>query len=227
VLSPALSNWYADLHRTKGTEVLLGAKILQFHVSSNGEVDAIELSDKTISVGLVVIGIGVSANDSLARDAGIECDNGIVVDTSSRTNDPYVVAAGDCTVLRTQSGQFMRLESVQNAIEQGKSAAAALLGEPRPFTATPWFWSDQYDKKLQIAGLSAGANIWAIRGDMLSDSFSVYNFKDEKLLAVDSVNAAKDHLVARKLLDAGISPTVEQITDTNFNLSALHNRKVF
>ena len=221
VLSPALSAWYADLHRTKGTEVLLGAQIREFRVSDTGEVDAIELSDRRIPVGLVVVGIGVSANDSLARDAGLECDNGIVVDSSSRTNDPFVVAAGDCTVRRAESGQLIRLESVQNATEQGKSAAAALLGQPRPFIATPWFWSDQYDKKLQMAGLSAGANIWGIRGDMNGDSFSVYHFNAGNLLAVDSVNAAKDHLTARKLLDAGVSPSIEQVMDQNFNLADL------
>jgi 3-phenylpropionate/trans-cinnamate dioxygenase ferredoxin reductase subunit len=120
------------------------------------------------------------------------------------------------------------LESVQNATEQGKSAAAALLGIDKPFTATPWFWSDQYDKKLQMAGLSMGANQWAVRGDMgragdsgIAGSFSVYHFKGEQLLAVDSVNASKDHLQVRKLLDAGVSPTPAQAADTGFDLAGL------
>lgn len=114
---------------------------------------------------------------------------------------------------------------MQNATEQGKSAAAALLGQERPFTATPWFWSDQYDRKLQMAGLSGGAEAWAIRGNMDGDmagaSFSVYHFRAGKLIAVDSVNAAKDHLQARKLLDAGISPTSEQAADLGFDLGSL------
>ena len=110
---------------------------------------------------------------------------------------------------------------MQNATEQGKSAAAALLGQERPFTATPWFWSDQYDRKLQMAGLSGGAEQWAVRGDMAGASFSVYHFRADKLIAVDSVNAAKDHLQARKLLDAGISPTPEQAADLGFDLGSL------
>ncbi|HRH06748.1 MAG TPA: oxidoreductase C-terminal domain-containing protein, partial [Burkholderiaceae bacterium] len=118
-------------------------------------------------------------------------------------------------------GSLIRLESVQNATEQGKSVAAAIMGQERPFTATPWFWSDQYDKKLQMAGLSMGATDWAVRGDMQSGSFSVYHLRDGKLLAVDSVNAAKDHLQARKLLDAHVSPSTAQIADLNFDLAGL------
>jgi len=153
--------------------------------------------------------------------AGLECDRGIVVDACGRTSDPAIVAAGDCTARRLADDSLLRLESVQNATEQGKSAAAALLGLEKPFTATPWFWSDQYDKKLQMAGLSMGADQWAVRGDMAAGSFSVYHFKGEQLLAVDSVNASKDHLLARKLLDAGVSPTVAQAMDLGVDLAGL------
>ena len=118
-------------------------------------------------------------------------------------------------------GTLLRLESVQNATEQGRSAAAALLGQDRPFTATPWFWSDQYDRKLQMAGLSTGADEWAVRGDMAGTSFSVYHFRAGRLIAVDSVNAAKDHLMARKLMDAGVSPTPAQTGDAGFDLAGL------
>ena len=160
------------------------------------------------------------ANDDLARAAGLECERGIVVDACARTSDPAIVAAGDCTARRLADGTLLRLESVQNATEQGKSAAAALLGQERPFTATPWFWSDQYDKKLQMAGLSAGADRWALRGT-LAGTFSVYHFRAERLIAVDSVNASKDHLQARKLIDAGVSPTPAQVADTGFDLASL------
>jgi 3-phenylpropionate/trans-cinnamate dioxygenase ferredoxin reductase subunit len=165
--------------------------------------------------------VGVTANDALAREAGLECDRGIVVDDCSRTADPRIVAAGDCTARRLPDGSLLRLESVQNATEQGRSAAAALLGQARPFTATPWFWSDQYDCKLQMAGLSAGADEWAVRGDMTGTSFSVYHFRAGRLLAVDSVNGAKDHLLARKLMDAGVLPTPAQAADTQFDLAGL------
>lgn len=221
VLAPVLSDWYAELHRGHGVQLMLGAQVAAIEADASG-VTGVKLADGTVlPAGLVVVGIGVSANDQLAREAGLECDRGIVVDGCGRTSDRSIVAAGDCTARRLADGSLLRLESVQNATEQGKSAAAALLGQDRPFTATPWFWSDQYDKKLQMAGLSMGADTWAVRGDMASGSFSVYHFQGQRLLAVDSVNAAKDHLQARKLLDAGVSPTPGQARDAGFDLGSL------
>ena len=115
----------------------------------------------------------------------------------------------------------MRLESVNNATEQGKSAAAALLGTPRPFAGTPWFWTDQYDRKLQMAGLATGADQAVLRGNTEAPPFSVYHFKAGRLVSVDSVNAPKDHLLARKLIDAGVSPTAAQAADAGFDLASL------
>jgi 3-phenylpropionate/trans-cinnamate dioxygenase ferredoxin reductase subunit len=230
VLAPVLSDWYAALHRSHGVQLVLGAQIEAIETGVDGfaesgtgsRVTGVRLKDGTLCpAALVVVGIGVVANDQLAREAGLDCDRGIVVDACGRTSDPFIVAAGDCAARRLRDGSLLRLESVQNATEQGKSAAAALLGQERPFTATPWFWSDQYDKKLQMAGLSTGADQWAIRGDMGGGSFSVYHFKEGKLLAVDSVNASRDHLQARKLLDAGVSPTPQQAGDTAFDLGSL------
>jgi 3-phenylpropionate/trans-cinnamate dioxygenase ferredoxin reductase component len=222
VLAPKLSDWYAELHRSHGVNLVFDARIAALTVGADGAVTGVQMADGTLHpAGLVVVGIGVNANDQLAQAAGLECDRGIVVDACGRTSDPAIVAAGDCTARRLPDGGLLRLESVQNATEQGKSAAAALLGQDRPFTATPWFWSDQYDKKLQMAGLSTGADQWAVRGDMAANSFSVYHFKGEQLLAVDSVNAAKEHLQARKLLDAGVSPTLAQAADTGFDLGSL------
>ena len=221
VLAPVLSDWYASLHRGHGVQLILNAQVAGIEADANG-VSGVKLADGSVlPAGLVVVGIGVAANDQLARDAGLECDRGIVVDACGRTSDPAIVAAGDCTARRLADGSLLRLESVQNATEQGKSAAAALLGQDRPFTATPWFWSDQYDRKLQMAGLSTGADAWAVRGDMAGGSFSVYHFQGDRLLAVDSVNAAKDHLQARKLLDAGVSPTPWQAGDVSFDLGGL------
>lgn len=232
VLAPVLSDWYAALHRSHGVNLVLGAQIEAIETGADGRVTGVRLKDGTLCpAGLVVVGIGVVANDQLAKDAGLDCDRGIVVDACGRTSDPCIVAAGDCTARRLADGSLLRLESVQNATEQGKSAASALLGQDRPFSATPWFWSDQYDKKLQMAGLSTGADQWAIRGDMGGDlggnlarsgaSFSVYHFKGDTLLAVDSVNASRDHLQARKLLDAGVSPTPQQAGDAAFDLGGL------
>ena len=222
VLAPALSDWYAALHRGHGVKLVFDARIEALETAADGAVSGVRLADGSLlPAGLVVVGIGVNANDGLAQAAGLECERGIVVDACCRTHDPAIVAAGDCTARRLLDGSLIRLESVQNATEQGKSAAAALLGQERPFTATPWFWSDQYDKKLQMAGLSTGADHWAVRGDMTAGSFSVYHFKGERLLAVDSVSASKDHLQARKLLDAGKSPTPAQAADTAFDLASL------
>lgn len=222
VLAPVLSDWYAELHRSHGVQLQLGAQITALEADAQGQVSGVRMADGSlVPAGLVVVGIGVVANEQLAVAAGLECERGIVVDACSRTSDPAIVAAGDCAVRRLPNGNLLRLESVQNATEQAKSAAAALLGQERPFTATPWFWSDQYDKKLQMAGLSTGADRWSVRGDLSSGSFSVYHFQGERLLAVDSVNASKDHLQARKLLDAGISPTPEQAADAAFDLVSL------
>jgi 3-phenylpropionate/trans-cinnamate dioxygenase ferredoxin reductase subunit len=222
VLAPVLSDWYAALHCSQGVSLLLGAQITALETDAHGAVSGVRLADGTVlAAGLVVVGIGVNANDQLARDAGLECERGIVVDACGRTSDSLILAAGDCTARRLADGSLLRLESVQNATEQGKSVAAALLGQERPFTATPWFWSDQFDKKLQMAGLSTGADQWAVRGDMDSGSFSVYHLRAGQLLAVDSVNASRDHLQARKLLDGGMSPTVEQAADLGFDLGSL------
>jgi 3-phenylpropionate/trans-cinnamate dioxygenase ferredoxin reductase subunit len=229
VLAPVLSDWYADLHRSHGATLVLDARIAAIETDTQGAVTGVRMTDGSLfPAGLVVVGIGVAANDQLALAAGLTCDRGIVVDACGRTSDPAIVAAGDCTARRLPDGNLIRLESVQNATEQGKAAAAALLGIDKPFTATPWFWSDQYDKKLQMAGLSMGADQWAVRGDMghagdagIAGSFSVYHFKGERLLAVDSVNASKDHLQARKLLDAGVSPTLVQVADLGLDLAGL------
>jgi len=221
VLAPLLSDWYAKLHTDHGVGIVFNAQLSAID-SMNGHVTAVVTSDgRRFPAGLVIVGIGVTANDSLARAAGIDCDHGIIVDACARTSVSGVVAAGDCTARRLPDGSLLRLESVQNATEQGRSAAAALLDQERSFDATPWFWSDQYDKKLQMAGLSAGADRWVVRGTLEAGTFSVFHFRSGQLIAVDSVNASKDHLLARKLLDAGVSPSTAQVEDTTFDLAGL------
>ncbi|MDZ4076618.1 MAG: FAD-dependent oxidoreductase [Hylemonella sp.] len=222
VLLPVLSDWYAELHRSHGVQLVLGAQIAAIEHDAANHVTGVRLNDGTMyPAGLVLIGIGVNANDELARAAGLECERGIVVDACGRTSDPAITAAGDCTARRLADGSLIRLESVQNATELGKSAAAALLGQERPFTATPWFWSDQYDKKLQMAGLSAGADQHVLRGDMASGAFCLFHYQGGQLIAIDNVNSPKDHLLVRKLMDAGISPTPQQAGDLAFDLNSL------
>lgn len=228
VLAPLLGDWFAELHRRNGVELVFNAQLSALEVgaptaeSPQGRVQAVHLADgRRIAAALVVVGIGVQANDALALAAGLTCDRGIVVDACARTSDPHIVAAGDCTARRLDDGQLLRLESVQNAVEQGKCAAASLLGQPRASHAAPWFWSDQYAVKLQMAGLSAGAQTHVVRGDLGTTAFSVLHFQDGRLLGADSVNAAQDHLAVRKLLEAARHPTPEQAADPAFDLTKL------
>lgn len=226
VLAPVLSDWYAGLHRSHGVHLVFDAKVAALECDASGDVSGVRMQDGSVlAAALVVVGIGVAANDELAAAAGLDCERGIVVDACGRTSDASVVAAGDCTARRLHDGSLLRLESVQNATEQGKSAAAALMGQERAFTATPWFWSDQFDKKLQMAGLSMGSENWAVRGDMAAEwsqaSFTVFHYRQGVLIAADSVNAGRDHLTVRKLLDAGLSPSPAQVSDTSVELTEL------
>jgi 3-phenylpropionate/trans-cinnamate dioxygenase ferredoxin reductase subunit len=225
VVPPHVSQFYLDLHGSQGVEVVPGAQVTAL-IAHQGRIAAVKTGDgREFPADLVLVGIGVIANAELAQAAGLEVAGGIVVDACSRTSDPAIVAAGDCTVRRMEDGSLRRLESVQNAMEQAKSAAVALLGRERPFTATPWFWSDQYDVKLQMAGLTAGFDAVVARGALevnaATRKFSWYYFKAGKLIAIDSLNQSADHLTGRKLLDKGISPTPEQAADSSFDLNSL------
>ena len=242
VLARPLSDWFAALHLRHGVEVVLGA-VVEEVTTDGATASGVRLAGgRTLPAGLVLMGVGAEPDDALARAAGLDCDRGIVVDTCGRTGHPDVVAAGDCTVTRRPDGSLLRLESVQNAVEQGKAAAAALLGFERPFDAVPWFWSQQYDVKLQLAGLADGIDHWVTRGDPDSGSFSLYGFGPAepgpeepgppepvpaaggngavRLLAVQSVNAPRDHLTARKLLRARVGPTPAQVADPGIDLAA-------
>jgi 3-phenylpropionate/trans-cinnamate dioxygenase ferredoxin reductase subunit len=222
VLPPLLSDWYADLHRSHGVTLRLEAQVAALQAGARGRIEAVELKDGThLPCGAVVLGIGAEPNDELARAAGLACERGIVVDACGRTGDPAIVAAGDCTVRRLPDGSLLRLESVQGATEGGKAAAATLLGQERPFTATPWFWSDQHGRKLQMAGLGRGDDEVVMRRTPEAVGFSVWHFRGGRLVAVETVDHAKDHLLSRKLLDAGVSPTPAQAADAGCDLASL------
>lgn len=221
VVSPLISQFYLDLHSEHGVDIVLGAKVTEL-VGNNGHIAAVRTADgREFPAGLLIVGIGVIANVELAQAAGLEVDGGIVVDACSRTADPAIVAAGDCTMRRLEDGRLLRLESVQNATEQAKSAAFALLGKERPFTAAPWFWSDQYDIKLQMIGLTVGFDQAVLRGKPEERKFSAFYYRDGKLLAIDSINQPADHMAGRRLFEQGVSPTPEQAADTGFALNAL------
>jgi 3-phenylpropionate/trans-cinnamate dioxygenase ferredoxin reductase component len=204
-VAPVVSDFYRDAHVRRGVDVRLGAQVVSLGGKHN-KVQAVQLSDGSrIPADLVIVGIGIEPCTELARQLDLESAGGIVVDRFARTSNPNVVAAGDCTVQPhplTGRGR-VRLESVQNAISQAKTAAATLAGLRVPNDAVPWFWSDQYDLKLQIAGLSAGHDQYVLRGDITGEAFSVLYYRGGALLAVDAVNTPGDYMAVRKALTLG------------------------
>ncbi len=221
VVAPIVSEAAAQVHRAHGVKLVFDARVAEL-VGAEGEVRAVRMADgQEYPAGCVVMGVGIDPDDTLAQQAGLHCDRGVVVDDYSRTSDPLIVAAGDCCARRRSDGTLLRLESVQNAAEQGMSAAVSLLGRERPFLASPWFWSDQYDIKLQMVGLSAGYDQVVTRGDTAKPAFSAFYYRSGALIAVDSLSRIPDHMVARKLLDRGLSPTPDQAADQDFDLHQL------
>lgn len=220
VLAPIVSDAFERLHTAHGVQLVFDAKVSG--LSGEGRVQSLLTADgKQHPVGCVIVGIGVTPDDTLASAAGLACERGIIVDDCARTSDTDIVAAGDCTARRCADGGLLRLESVQNAVEQGKSAAAALMGRERPFVAAPWFWSDQFDVKLQMVGLSQGYDEVVTRGDVEARKFSAFYYRASRLIAVDSLSRIHDHMSARKLLDHGVSPTPAQAADPQFELQSL------
>ena len=221
VTAPIVSEAFERVHRAHGVELLFGAQVTRLLGGVDG-VEAVCTADgREHAAGCVIVGIGVVPDDRLAAAAGLACDRGILVDDCARTSDESIVAAGDCTARRLADGRLLRLESVQNAVEQAKSAAAALLGRERPFVAAPWFWSDQYDIKLQMVGLSHGYDQVVTRGDLQKPAFSAFYFRAGRLIAVDSLSRVQDHMQSKRLLDHGLSPTPEQAADPLFELQSL------
>lgn len=189
VTAPELSQFYHRIHTSHGVDILTNCGAKAF--LGEGKVEKVLCNDGTeLDADLVVVGVGVIPNTELAQSAGLDIDNGIAVDAFCRTNDPHIVAAGDCTSQVSKVyGRRIRLESVPNASEQAKTAAASLCGKEKDCTTLPWFWSDQFDLKLQIAGLSQGYDQVVVRGDIeKSQSFAVFYFQGSKLLAADCVN---------------------------------------
>jgi 3-phenylpropionate/trans-cinnamate dioxygenase ferredoxin reductase subunit len=193
-----ISTFFETLHRERGVDIRLGARLAA--LTGEGAVTGVALADGTaLPADCVLLAIGAQANDDLARAAGLACRDGILVDTLARASVPDVYAIGDCT--RFPSGRYgreMRLESVQNAIDQAKAAAGAILGKPQPYDPVPWFWSDQYEIKLQMAGLSDGYDGAELVGDRAAPKFSVEYRSGGKLLAVDAVNDARAHMMSRR-----------------------------
>ena len=211
-VSPTLSDYVLALHREAGIDIALEARIDEIR-SEGGRVTELVVDGRPEPVELLVIGIGAEPNVELAREAGLACDNGIVVDERMRTEDPAILAIGDCTSF-PRNGARMRLESVQNANDQARTAAATAMGRDEPYGATPWFWTEQGSMRLQIAGLVPPDSVGVRRPGKSPEHFSVLHFADDgRLLAMESVNSPGDHMMARKLVAAGARPDPARITD--------------
>ena len=198
VAGKEISAFFEALHRSRGVTLRLGARLAA--IAGEERATGVVLADgETLSADLVLIATGAHANDDLALAAGLACDNGILVDETTRTAAPDVYAIGDCARFPSRRyGMLLRLECVQNAIDQAKAAAAAILGKPPHYDPVPWFWSDQYEIKLQIAGLMPGADAAQIVGDPATLRFSVEYRREGRLIAVDAVNDGRAHMLSRR-----------------------------
>jgi 3-phenylpropionate/trans-cinnamate dioxygenase ferredoxin reductase component len=197
-VGPEVAMFYADCHRAAGVELHCATAVQA--LLGDKQVAAVATTDgRRFPCDLAIVGIGVLPNVDLAESAGLSCDNGILVDEFARTGHPLVAAAGDCTN-HPLLGRRVRLESVPNAVHQGKVAAATLLGAPVAYSEVPWFWSDQYDLKLQIVGLSAGHDEVVLRGDPATRSFAAFYLEDGQLVAVDAINSPREFAHAKKLV---------------------------
>jgi 3-phenylpropionate/trans-cinnamate dioxygenase ferredoxin reductase subunit len=216
-VSPMVSDFFLSLHRAQGTEVLLNSAAVEV-----GPSTVILAGGRRIAADLIVAGIGVIPNVELARAAGLEVNDGIMVDEYVRTTDPAIFAIGDCADHpNVFAGGRARLESVQNAVDQAKCVARVITGNPQPYREVPWFWTDQFAVRFQMAGLSGAHDRSVLRGSIEAGKFSVFYFQQGRLLAVDSVNRPGDHITARKMLAAGTSLTPEQAADDSVDLKKL------
>lgn len=220
-VAPVLSEFYLRAHHRRGVGIRLGAGVRAILGPRDG-VAAVELTDGTVlPADVVVVGIGIVPRTELAEQVGLACAGGILVDELARTCHPAVVAAGDCTVVEHPGRGRLRLESVPNAIAQARAAAAVLAGTPYDRVEVPWFWSDQFDLKLQMAGLADSHDTTVVRGDPASERFSVLYYRDGALLAVHAVNRPADYVAARAALARRATIPAETAARTDLSLKQL------
>lgn len=222
VASGVLSAFFTDLHRSHGVEIRTGLEVSAF------ESSGLRLSQgETIKADVVLVGVGALACDDLAREAGLDCvtggSGGVIVDEQARTSDPAIFAIGDMTSrpVPVHGGFRTRLESVPNALEQAKQAACVITGRPLSVPEVPWFWSDQYDAKLQIAGLPVGADQQVVRGDPASGSFAVFHLVGSKIVSVEAVSAAPEFMAGKVLIGRGSPVDVKALADPAISMKAV------
>ena len=222
VTSPEVSAFFERIHREAGVDVRTGVQLVS--LEGDGAVTHVTLGDGSrIDADFVVAGIGLIANSELAQEAGLAVDNGIVVDTYSRTSDPDIFAAGDCTNHPSEFlGRRVRLESVQNAMEQGRNVARNMMGKNEPYNMVPWFWSDQYDCKLQMVGISTGYDQLVLRGNPETQrSFAAFYLKDGKVIAADAVSKAPEFMFAKKLVAMAAAVDPVKLADESIPMKDL------
>jgi 3-phenylpropionate/trans-cinnamate dioxygenase ferredoxin reductase subunit len=224
VTAPQVSQFYESLHRRHGVTLLTDAAVVGFQADASDErVAAVVLADgRVIAADQVIVGVGLIPNIELAEQAGLVLENGIRVDESCRTSDQHIYAAGDCANHPCGFfGRRMRLESVPNANEHARCIAANLCGQPQPLEALPWFWSDQYGLKLQMAGLSQGHDRLVMRGNPADGQFSAFYLKDDQVIAVDCVARSADFMQARRLIQQRVRVLDALLEDENISLKSL------
>ena len=221
VATPGLSAFYQRAHQARGVTIKTESRAVKFIEASN-RVNAVILDDGShLPADVVVVGIGVEPNVELAETAGLTCANGIVVDTHCRTTHPEVYAIGDCTNHPNLfAGKPIRLESVPNAMEQARVVAAMIGGKEKSYDAEPWFWSDQYDIKLQMAGFTEEATQSVVRGDIESGAAITFYLKEERVIGVEAINSVRDFISCRKLVAGRVKPDLTQLTDADIPLKA-------
>jgi 3-phenylpropionate/trans-cinnamate dioxygenase ferredoxin reductase subunit len=216
-----VSEYFQARHREAGIRIHLGVQATSIE-AENGKVTGVSLSDgRHLPADLVVVGVGVLPNIELAAEAGLPVAAGIIVDEYLSTADPDISAIGDCALFASpRFGGSLRLESVQNATDHARCLAARLTGDKKPYDGHPWFWSDQGDDKLQIAGLTTGYDRVVLRGDPAKKAFSAFCYHGDKLLGIESINRAGDHMFGRRLQAMDRSITPEQAADESFDLKS-------
>ena len=220
VVAANVSAYFEHEHRTQGVKIICNSRVVK--IDGAAPVQRVVCADgSTHEADIILVGVGAVANMQLARDAGLACGDGIIVDEFCRTSDPAVYAAGDCTYYPSPRFDMrVRLESVDNAFEQAKAASLNMLERPTVYDRVPWFWSDQFDNKLLIVGLSQGHDQQVTRGDPATRSFTVCYLKGGELLAVEAVNQAKDYMAARKLIADRALPNINKLADPLVPLKA-------